>query len=43
MAAFNRFPGPREIVHGPTQDHDWNRDGENGWPVRQEWLKRFAR
>ena len=43
VAAFNQFPGTREIVHGPAQDHDWNRDGKNWWPIRQEWLKKFAK
>lgn len=43
VAAFNQFPGPRELVHGPAQDHDWNRGGENWWPVRQDWLKKFAK
>ncbi|HLF95435.1 MAG TPA: acetylxylan esterase [Planctomycetota bacterium] len=43
MAAFNQFPGTREIVHGPAQDHDWNRNGKNWWPIRQEWLKKFAK
>jgi cephalosporin-C deacetylase-like acetyl esterase len=42
MPAFNAFPGPKEIVHGPDQDHDWNRPGRNWWPLRhaaiQGWL-----
>ena len=43
VAAFNQFPGPDKVlVHGRAQDHDWNLNGENWWPIRQEALKKFA-
>jgi cephalosporin-C deacetylase len=43
VAAFNQLAGPKEFVNGPLQGHDWNSAGENWWPIRQDWLKKFAK
>ena len=42
VAVFNGFPGPKELVHGPIQDHDWNQAGENWWPLWNSGLKQWA-
>ena len=42
VAVFNRFPGPKELVHGPIQDHDWNQAGENWWPLWNSGLKQWV-